>query len=114
MEFDEEELMDGEIADGITEDDLKRSLKEVRGKKTIFKMQHKLKRNLRARSKNKKLEDFEDHLENKGIDVNKDSLRSRIKKRATISDIEKSADRRAKKLLEKDDDDDEEIMQDVN
>jgi hypothetical protein len=38
MEFDEEELMDGELAEGITQDDLKKSLKEVRGKKTILKL----------------------------------------------------------------------------
>jgi hypothetical protein len=38
-----------------------------------------LKKNLRARSKNKKIGALEQHLENKGIDVNKESLRTRIK-----------------------------------
>jgi nucleolar GTP-binding protein len=38
MEFDMEELMDGELGEGLTENDLKKSLKEVRGKKTILKL----------------------------------------------------------------------------
>lgn len=89
MEQDENELMeDEENSDGITEEDLKRALKDVRGQKTILKMQHKLKRNLRARSKNKKLEDFEEHLEKKGIKANLDSLRGRIKSRRSIGDLE--------------------------
>ncbi|MFN9982833.1 MAG: hypothetical protein ACK53Y_23085, partial [bacterium] len=60
MERNENELMeDEEDSDGVTEADLRRVLKEVRGKKAIIKMEHKMKKNLRARSKNKKLEDFE-------------------------------------------------------
>lgn len=76
MERDENELMeDEEDSDGVTEEELRRALKEVRGKKAMFKMDHKLKKNLRARSKNKKLEDFEEHLEKKGINANLESLR---------------------------------------
>jgi hypothetical protein len=47
---------------------------------------------LRARSKNKKYEDLEKHLEKKGIDVNKESLRTRIKSKKSIADLEKNAD----------------------
>jgi hypothetical protein len=77
MESQENELMedDGENSDGITYSELKKALKEVRGKKTLLKLNHKLKKNLRARSKNKKLSDMEEHLEKKGIQVNKESLR---------------------------------------
>jgi nucleolar GTP-binding protein len=68
MEANENDLMeDEENSDGIREDDLKRALKEVRSKKAIFKLNHKMKKNLRARSKNKKLSDMEEHLEKKGI-----------------------------------------------
>ena len=73
MEKGENQLMDNDDdSDDVTEVELRRSLKEVRGKKVIFKLNHKLKKNLRARSKNKKLEDFEEHLEKKGIDANLD------------------------------------------
>jgi hypothetical protein len=99
MEMDENELMeDEENSDGVTEDDLKRALKEVRGKKIILKMKHKLKKNLRARSKNKKLADLEDHLESKGIDVNKESLKQRIKKKS-IGELETNADKASQKAL---------------
>jgi len=77
-----------ENEDGVTEEDLKLALKEVHGKKTILKMQHKLKKNLRAKSKNKNIKDLEEHLDKMGIDVNKDTLRSRIKKRRSIGDLE--------------------------
>jgi hypothetical protein len=59
----------------VTEDDLKSSLKEVRGKKILLKLNHKLKKNLRARSKNKDLAVMEAHLEKKGINYNKESLK---------------------------------------
>lgn len=89
MEKGENQLMDNDDdSDDVTEVELRRSLKEVRGKKVIFKLNHKLKKNLRARSKNKKLEDFEEHLEKKGIDANLDSLRSRVKSRKSISYLE--------------------------
>lgn len=83
MEQDENELMkdveEDKNSDGITEDELKKALQEVRGKKIILKLKHKLKKNLRARSKNKKLADFENHLDNLGIAVNKESLRLKVK-----------------------------------
>ena len=95
MERDENALMDDSDDDeeGITESDLRSALKDVRHKKAIFKMDHKLKKNLRARSKNKKLEDLEEHLEKKGIQANIESLRQRVKKRKTIAELEGNQDK---------------------
>jgi len=89
MELDENELMeDEEDEDGVTAAELKKSLKEVRGKKIILKMQHKLKKNLRARSRNKKLSAMEEHFDKKGIVANIENVKSRIKKRRSIGDLE--------------------------
>ena len=117
MEFDENDLMEHEEnSEGVTEEDLKKALKDVRGKKIILKMQHKLKKNLRARSRNKKLADLEEHLEKKGIDANIDNIKSRIKKRRSIGDLESNADKVAKKALirDSDDEDDDELIDDEN
>jgi len=110
MERNENELMeDEEDSDGVTEADLRRVLKEVRGKKAIIKMEHKMKKNLRARSKNKKLEDFEEHLEKKGINANIDSLRQRIKKRKTIGELEGNQDRLNTKAFAEQDEEMEDV-----
>ncbi len=98
-----------ENEDGVTEEDLKLALKEVHGKKTILKMQHKLKKNLRAKSKNKNIKDLEEHLDKMGIDVNKDTLRSRIKKRRSIGDLEGKQDKLATKIANESDDEAEEV-----
>jgi hypothetical protein len=61
MEDNEKELMEDEEEvneDGVTEEDLRRALKDVRGKKIILKMKHKLKSKLRAKSKNKDLKEM--------------------------------------------------------
>ena len=102
-------MEDEEDSDGVTEADLRRVVKEVRGKKAIIKMEHKMKKNLRARSKNKKLEDFEEHLEKKGINANIDSLRQRVKKRKTIGELEGNQDRLNSKAFAEQD----EKMEDV-
>jgi hypothetical protein len=47
---------------------------------------------------------MEEHLASKGIDVNKESLRSRIKSRKTIIDLEGNLDKGAKKALTQDSD----------
>lgn len=90
MEAQENDLMedDDENSDGISFGDMKKALKEVRGKKALLKLNHKLKKNLRARSKNKKLSALEEHLEAKGIDANLDSIRQRVKSRKSISQLE--------------------------
>ena len=102
-------MEDEEDSDGVTEADLRRVLKEVRGKKAIIKMEHKMKKNLRARSKNKKLEDFEEHLEKKGINANIDSLRQRIKKRKTIGELEGNQDRLNTKAFAEQDEEMEDV-----
>jgi nucleolar GTP-binding protein len=105
MEANEDDLMeDEENSEGITEKELKRSLKEVRGKKEIFKLKHKMKKNLRARSRNKKLADFEEHLEKKGIDANLENIRNRIKKRRSIGELEGNQDKLTLKALPDEDD----------
>lgn len=81
-------MEDEENSDGVTEEELKKALKDVRAKRTIIKLNHKMKKNLRARSKNKKLSDMEEHLEKKGIEFNQESLRQRVKKRKSIGDLE--------------------------
>lgn len=65
-----------------------------------------MKKNLRARSKNKKLADFEEHLEKKGIKANLDSLRGRVKSRRSIGDLEGNQDKLAEKALKFDSDED--------
>ena len=110
MERNENELMEDDDDEEITEGELRSALKDVRDKKAIFKMQHKMKINLRARSKNKKLEDLEEHLEKKGINANIDSLRQRIKKRKTIGQLESNQDKLRDKALV----DDEEESMDVD
>jgi len=116
MELDENELMeDEEDEDGVTAAELKKSLKEVRGKKIILKMQHKLKKNLRARSRNKKLSAMEEHFDKKGIVANIENMKSRIKKRRSIGDLEGTQDKNAKKALrDSDDEDDQELVDDDN
>jgi len=111
MEMDEHELMDDEeMPEGVTEDDLKRALKGVRGKKIILKLKHKLKKNLRARSKNKSLGEMEAHLESKGIAVNKESLRQRVKKRRSIGELEGNQDKKATGVMKSDDAEDKDAM----
>ena len=61
MEAAEDKLMendDSENSDGVTFNDLKKSLKEVRGKKAMFKHQHKMKARQNVRPKNAKLSDM--------------------------------------------------------
>jgi nucleolar GTP-binding protein len=117
MEFEENELMEDEVdEDGVTKEELKKALKEVRGKKVILKLQHKLKKNLRARSRNKKLSALEEHLEKKGIDANIESIKARSKSRRTIGDLEEAQEKNMKKTFarDSDDEDDEELVDDDN
>jgi len=88
LEKDELNLMVVDNNDDVTDNDLESAVKEVRGKKAILKMQHKLKKNLRARSKNKNFKDMEEHLEKLGLNPNKETLKSRIKKRRSLAELE--------------------------
>jgi nucleolar GTP-binding protein len=108
MEAAEDQLMeDSDNSDGITFDDLKKSLKEVRSKKALKKMEHRLKITKSVRPKNAKLSEIVEKMEAKGIEVNKETLKTRSKSRKTIAELEKAADERAKKVLEDSDSDGE-------
>lgn len=74
----------------------------------MIKGHHELKKNTRARSKVKTLDQMTDALEAKGIDVNKDSLAQRVKNPKRIADLEKAKDKRAKEELGISDDSDDE------
>ena len=75
-------------------------------------MQHKMKAKLKARPKRVNVEDMIDHFEEKGIKVNKESLRSRSKTRRTLGDLEDAADRRVDRALN-DSDDEDDIVEDA-
>lgn len=108
MEKDEDALMeDSDNSDGITFADLKSSLKEVRSKKAIKKLQHKMKAGKSVSKKTAKLSDIVQTMEAKGVEVNKESLRARSKSRRSIGDLEKSADALAKRVLDESDSDGE-------
>lgn len=109
MEKQEDEMMgvgrdEVEEETGISMGELKQALKEVRSKKAIYKLNHKLKSKLKARPKSKKLSEMVDHFESKGIDVNKESLRSRSKSRRTLGDLEAAQDKLAARVLADDSD----------
>jgi len=111
-------MMDGlgseeENSDGVDLDQLKASLKEVRSKKTIFKNRHKLKGKLVHRDKKAKVEDMIDHFESIGVNVNKESLRSRSKSRRKIGDLEAAKDRQARAMLAGSDEDGEMPIEDA-
>ena len=73
---------------GISMAELQASLKEVRGKKSIAKLNHKLNGKLKVHKRVHNLTEMTEELQAKGFDVNKESLRSRSKVRKTITDIE--------------------------
>lgn len=68
--------------------ELQSSLKEVRSKKIIAKMNHKLNSKNRVHKRNLQLSTLTEDLQEKGFDVNKESLRSRSKVRKSLMDIE--------------------------
>lgn len=101
-----------EPENGITLQELKASLKEVRSKKAIHKMNHKINSKLKVHKRSHNLSEMTEDLIAKGFDVNKESLRSRSKVRKTISDIEKGKDLIAKRALADSDDDADVVMDD--
>lgn len=108
----QDELMEYEEVDGVTMTELKTSLKEVRNKKALAKMNHKLKLKNRVVQKTVNLSETIADLQNKGFDVDTERLRSRSKVRRSIKDIEDGRDRVAGYALEDDSDDDEVIDDD--
>lgn len=85
--------------DGITQDDLERSLKKVKGKINILKMRNKLKSKRLVKSKIRDFGEMTKELEAKGISVNKDSLATRIRNPKTIAELEAAQDKKAKSAL---------------
>jgi len=55
---------------------------------------------------------MQDHFESKGILVNKENLKARVKKRRSIADLENAADKSAKKALEDSDSDNDNMVDD--
>lgn len=111
MEGLQDEVMEDEDESGITMGELRNSLKEVRNKKTLAKMNHKLKLKNKVVQKTVSLTEMEEDLKNKGFEVNTASLRSRSKVRKGIKEIEDGKDRVARMALE-DDSDGGDVIQD--
>lgn len=109
-------MEESDNSDGVTFADLKSSLKEVRAKKAIKKLQHKMKAGKSVRTATVKLTEMVDKMESKGIAVNKDTLRARSKSRKSIAELEKNQDEKAKRVLDESGDesvvDDEQLAQD--
>ena len=111
MEDLQDEVMD-EPEGGLSLSELKISLKEVRSKKAIYKLNHKLKSKLTAHKHSHNLSEMTEDLIAKGFAVNKESLRSRSKVRKTLADIEGGQDKLAKRALADSDDGEDVVMDD--
>lgn len=85
--------------DGITTKDLAAAVKKVRGKINILKQRHVLKAKRRAVSRIKNLDEMTEALEKKGIDVNKESLATRVKNFKRIDDLEYAQEMKAREEL---------------
>ena len=85
--------------DGITTKDLAAAVKKVRGKISILKQRHVLKAKRRAVSKIKNLDEMTEALQKKGIDVNKESLATRVKNFKRIDDLEYAQEMKAREEL---------------
>lgn len=85
--------------DGITTKDLAAAVKKVRGKISILKQRHVLKAKRRAVSRIKNLDEMTEALEKKGIDVNKESLATRVKNFKRIDDLEYAQEMKAREEL---------------
>ncbi len=72
----------------VTVADLKKSVLKVRGKINVIKQRSLLKSKRRASSRVKKLSEVTAMMEAKGIDVNKESLATRVKNPRRIAALE--------------------------
>jgi len=93
---------------GIADLDLLRACKKVKGKITIIKQRSKMKNKLSAKSRIRTLDEVAEGLKEKGIDVNEESLATRVQNRRTIGDLEDSQHLRAKDVLGLNDSSDDE------
>lgn len=112
----ENEAMQDESSDedGITFQDLKGSVDVVRGKINIIKQRSLLKAKRRARSKIRNFDEMAKDLQSKGIEVNTESLATRVRNPKRIGELEAAQDKKAKAMLGDDDsdDDDRELVDD--
>lgn len=86
-----------EDEDGVAVTDLKSSMKDVRGKINIIKQRHTLKAKRRAKSKIKDFAEMTADLKAKGINVNEESLATRVKNRRSLSQLESHWNERVNK-----------------
>lgn len=98
--------------DGIADIDLAAAVKKVRGKINIIKHRSVLKSKQRASSKIKKLDEMANALEERGFDVNKESLATRVKNPRRIGDLEDAQEKKARQELGIESDSDDEDMVD--
>jgi len=87
--------------------DLSASVKKVRGKINIIKQRSMLKSKRRAKSKIKDLTEMTEQLQKQGIDVNTESLATRVRNPRRISELEANQDKKAKLALDISDDSDD-------
>ena len=83
-----EDDSDDSDEDGVTMDELQKTVEVVRGKINIIKQRSLMKAKRRARSKIRNFDDMTKDLVSKGIEVNKDSLATRVKNPRRIGDLE--------------------------
>lgn len=104
--------VDSEDSEGIAQEDLDKEVKDVRGKRNVILVKSKMKSKLKARRKIVKASELIEHFESKGIEVNKESLRSRSKTRRSLMDLEDKADKLAKQALDSSDDEGGDVVMD--
>lgn len=106
---------DSSDEDGISKAQLDASIKKVKGKINIIKQRTKLKMKRasgRAVSRIKDLQEVTEGLESKGIEVNKESLATRVKNPRRIADLEAAQDKKFKQALGESDSDDDGSVED--
>ena len=100
--------------EGISKAELDSVMKKVKGKISIIKQRSALNVKRRAKSKVRDFNAMAEELQNKGINVNVDSLATRVKNPKRISELEEAQDKKAKEQLglSSDSDDDGDLNED--
>ena len=88
MEAEKADEAESSDEEGISTKDLAAAVKKVKGKINIIKQRSILKAKRRVTSKIRDYNEMTEELEKRGIEVNKESLATRIKNRRTIDDLE--------------------------
>jgi len=108
MEAQRRELeADSTDSDGITKADLDECIKKVKGKITIIKHKSKMKSKRRATSRIRDLAEVTEGLKSRGIDVNEETLKTRVSNIRRIGDLEEVADKKHNEALGISDDSDD-------